>query len=233
MMMMQLSLENLWEVYNDEHSFWPLYLPLIIWIGSYVYAHTKQFPWHRWYVLHNVHNGGAIVLGTLSILSTSSTTDSIAMFHGFSERIPILWSLGYFGLDILDCAYRRDWTYLAHGLFCFVLGMFNYHHPIMRELRMNSKATYCELSNPWMHLARKTRKAAHFGMFALVFTLCRIFWLPVLFYQLYVAGISIRHPIAITLCGFYSLNMFWYIKIWRILLQGKSGHVVQKEIKQE
>ena len=153
---------------------------------------------------------GAIFLGALSLYYHD---DAI-----LNERIPILWSLGYFLVDILDCSLRGDVAYLCHAIFCFTLGLANYHTPLLRTLRMNSKATFCELSNPCLHLAQRTRRAAHFGLFAMVFTACRVVWLPVLLAQLQRAGMPWWDGRWLCLLAFYSLNWFWYAKILRILL---------------
>uniref|UniRef100_A0A7S1D3W2 TLC domain-containing protein n=1 Tax=Cyclophora tenuis TaxID=216820 RepID=A0A7S1D3W2_CYCTE len=85
---------------------------------------------------------------------------------------------------------------------------------------MNSKAALCELSNPFMHLSRNTRKPLHFILFATVFFLCRILWIPILVRQLYDQNIQLHDPIQIVLLSFYGLNLFWFHKIVRILITG-------------
>lgn len=178
-------------------------------------------PFHKWYTLHNLHNFGAIGLGILSLYFQNNAI--------MNERVPILWSLGYFVVDIWDCAVRQDVTYLLHGVFCLVLGLANYHIPTCRLLRMNSKATLCELSNPFMHLSRRTRKPMHFLLFAMVFTCCRVLWIPWMVRQLVQADMPLNHPIQICLLAFYALNLFWYYKILRILLEGVAGKTAAKE----
>jgi len=206
---------SFWEVYNSEDSLLPLYLPLFLcWIPTYLYCIAfcpKKDAYQRWYLLHNFHNGGAMLLATLSIN------------EWLNERLPILWSLGYFFVDIIDCLLIRDWTYLFHAVCCFVLGMANYHTPILFRLKANSKGTYCELSNPLMHLAKKTRNPIHFAAFAVMFTFCRILWMPVIYRQLLAEGLAWTHPALLVLAVFYGLNVFWYIKILRILINGLRG----------
>jgi TLC domain len=116
----------------------------------------------------------------------------------------------------------------------------NYTIPILQLLKMNSKATYCELSNPFMHLAKRTRQPKHFVLFAVVYTLCRILWIPIMYYQLMtyepsittetargISKITWYHPISCILVAFYILNLYWYMKIINILVTGggnsKSG----------
>lgn len=201
--------------YNSETSFWPFYIPFAFWTTSYVYSQTKGFPYNRWYSLHNIHNGGAILMAGICL---SVQDDSI-----FNERIAILWSLSYFVVDAVDCAFRKDGQYLLHACLCFGLGLGNYTSPICRQVHSNSKAAMCELSNPLMHLAKKTRNPAHLVLFALVFTAVRIFWLPYFMRQLYAQGMEYTDPRSIAVAVFYGLNCFWYVKILRILFSGLFG----------
>jgi hypothetical protein len=83
---------------------------------------------NRWYTLHNLHNGGAIALGLVSMYYND---DSV-----FNERIPILWSIGYFVVDLVDCGLRGDVAYSLHAAMCLFLGVSNYTSPISRALRM-------------------------------------------------------------------------------------------------
>lgn len=242
------NLAEVWAEYNSEESLWPFYLPLGVWLSSFLWcklALKKDF--HRWYTIHNIHNFGAILLGSLSIYSGSRQASASLQIGApptlggivlLNERVPILWSLSYFGVDIVDCALRRDGTYLVHAVCCFVLGVANYQTPLLRKLRMNSKATYCELSNPFMHLAKRTRKPGHFALFAFVFTLCRMLWIPFMLRQLMApnnstmtdsdgrrsssnsSSLTWTHPIVLVLLAFYTLNAFWWFKIVRILYDG-------------
>jgi hypothetical protein len=229
----QNAWQSFWSVYNSQDSMLPFYLPLTVWLSAYLYC-TAAAPvisllsslrmrndskekkqasaavadgsssFHRWYAIHNLHNGGAILLGSLSIYSASSynttataTQQQNELLFTFNERIPILWSLSYFGVDIVDCCVRGDITYLLHALFCAGLGYANYSSPaVLQRFRMNSKATYCELSNPFMHRAKRTREPRDFCLFAFVFTCCRMLWIPFLYAQLLgSAGMRWNEPI--------------------------------------
>lgn len=219
------SLAQLWSSYNHKESFLPFYLPLIVWVSTYFYSRYKCFEYHRWYALHNFHNFGAIILGLISIWSNDDTV--------FNERVGILWSVGYFIVDTVDCLWRLDETYLIHAVLCLALGLANYNLPISRKLRMNSKATFCELSNPLMHLAKKTRNPIHFALFALVYTLCRVIWIPIMMRQLLANDMQASHPVFLCLFVFYLLNLFWYYKILRILWDGATGRGSQRKRKDE
>ena len=140
----------------------------------------------------------------------------------FKERIATLWSTGYFMVDLVDCTLRLDVPYSMHAICCLLLCVANYFTPLCQELRMTSKAALLEISNPFMHLAKKTRQPAHFLLFAAVYTVCRVVWLPVMMNQLYSRGMAVTDPIFVVLTAFYGLNLFWYYKIARILIRGNK-----------
>ena len=94
---------------------------------------------------------------------------------------------------------------------------------------MTSKAALLEISNPFMHLAKKTRKPWHFALFALIYTLCRVLWLPVMMKQLYDRGMDVWDPIFVILTAFYGLNLFWYYKIVRILIKGSDSTATSEQ----
>jgi hypothetical protein len=162
-----------------------------------------------------LHDCGAVGLGALSLYFDD---DGI-----FNENISIFWSMGYFLVDIVDCASRLDAAFTLHAAFCLVLGLANYRTPIMRQMRLNSKATMCELSSPVLSLSKRTRKPWHFALFAAVFTLCRVAWLPIIVIQLHRAGMSATDPRFLCVLAFYGLNLFWYYKILRILARGTDS----------
>jgi len=214
-----------WQAYNAKDSWLPFTLPLIIWIGCFLYCYLpseKERPtFAKWTAMLNFHNYVAISLALLSIFINDDAL--------FNERIPILWSLGYFGVDLVDCLIRLDWEYSLHAIFCVVLGVSNYISPVCRVLRMNSKAQLCEVSSPFLYLSKSTRKPLHFALFALVFTLCRVVWVPFLLYQVKQYGLEWTDYRVVFLILFYCLNVFWWFKIIRILVNGVRG----KEVKEE
>lgn len=212
---------NFWSAYNAEDTPLPLYLPLIIWIAAFLYCKLTRRDFHRWYTLHNFHNFGVIVLGQISIHAADDTI--------FRERIATLWSAGYFGVDLVDCTARWDVPYATHAVCCLALCAANYYTPLCQELRMTSKAALLELSNPFMHLAKKTRKPWHFALFAVVYTCCRVVWIPVLMQQVLQGGMRWSDPIFLVLTAFYGLNLFWYYKIVRILVRGNEDESKPKK----
>ena len=206
---------DFWTAYNAEDTLLPLYLPLTVWVSTFVYAKVTGKSFHKWYTIHNFHNIGVILLGQVSI---HAANDDV-----FKERIATLWSTGYFIVDLVDCTSRLDAPYSLHAICCLVLCLANYFTPVCQELRMTSKAALLEISNPFMHLAKKTRQPLHFALFAAVYTACRVVWLPVIMKQLYDADMRLTDPIFIVLTAFYGLNLFWYCKIVRIMVRGNNA----------
>ncbi|GAX29014.1 hypothetical protein FisN_7Hh395 [Fistulifera solaris] len=212
MTMLTESLTSAWSAYNAPVAIAPFSIPLILWTTAYAYARYSQFSFHKWETLHNLHNLGAIALGIMSLYYQDDTR--------FNERIGILWSVGYFLIDIIDCSLRSDGPYLLHGILCLGLGLANYTHPVCRHLRTNSKAALCELSNPFMHWAKRTRQPLQFLLFVLVYTMCRIVWIPIMIQECRNEGMEWQHPIVLAVMGFYALNWYWYIKMGKILVEG-------------
>ena len=208
---------DFWTAYNAPDTLLPLYLPLTVWVGGFVYckfATKTPTNFHEWAALHSVHNYGVILLGQISMYTAN---DDI-----FRERIVTLFTTGYFMVDLVDCALRLDGAYTFHAVTSLFLCFANYFTPLCQELRMTSKAGLLEASTPFLYLAKKTRKPEHFGLFALVFTACRILWVPFMMKQLIDGGMGITDPILIVLTGFYGLNLFWWYKILRIIVRGAS-----------
>jgi hypothetical protein len=85
------------------------------------------------------------------------------------------------------------------------------------------------MSNPFMHLAKKTRNPAHFLLFGTVFTICRIVWIPYLMFQLIETDMPWTDFRLLCLVAFYGLNWFWYYKILGILVKGLMGESKEKD----
>jgi glucan phosphoethanolaminetransferase (alkaline phosphatase superfamily) len=220
-------MDSLWKEYNSESSWLPFLAPLTIWIATLVYtilpSTTPRPKWGEWTFVHQLHNL-IIIIGWLSLYYND---DEI-----FNERIGIMWSLSYFIVDLINCVCRFDGPYSLHAVLCITLGVANYTTPVLRTLRMNSRAAQCELSTPFLFVSRKTRKPLHFVMFALTFTLCRVVLIPVaLINPVRKHGIEWSHWIMLSLLAFYGLNCFWYTKILSILINGgkKVGKPEKKD----
>lgn len=216
-----LLLLYIWNEYiNHKDSYIiPFIIPLLFWLFSYIYCtyYYNKDTYHSWTNLHNIHNIGGICIGLISLYYNNNNI--------FSERISILWSLSYFIIDLYDCIARYDIIYSLHALFCLSLGLCNYNSSVFYILRMNSKASLLELSTPMMHIAKKTKNPIHFLLFAIIFTICRIIWIPILYYQCITIGNLLYYDIRLLcLIAFYILNLYWYYKILKILYNGFFIH---------
>ena len=221
-----------YEHYNAETSWWPLWFSATLWSGLWLYAKFASksnnnnnngesggggggIDFSRWYAVHALHHAGAILLGSLSL---HIDDDSV-----FNERICILWSLPYFFIDIVDSVLMGHALYTAHGVVCFGLGLANYNLPLLRSLRMNSKASYIETSSIILYQAKQRRETWLFATFAVTYTACRIIWIPCMANDLLKNGMEPNDPIIIALGLFYLLQIHWWIKIIRLLVKGKAG----------
>jgi hypothetical protein len=97
------------------------------------------------------------------------------------------------------------------------------------ERRMNSKAVYIEMSSILLYQVKQRRNPTLFVIFALTYTVCRIFWIPVMGKELLDAGLEWKDPIIVALAIFYGLQVHWWIKILNILWKGGNDDDKKKE----
>ena len=208
-----------YDYYNTETSWLPLLLPFCGWCGLWVYATVHGKAYGKWWQIQLIHHVGAILGGSLSLYYDDDTL--------FNERNSILWSTAYFLVDLLDCLLTGHLAYIVHAVCCLLLGYGNYTLPLLRSLRMNSQATYIELSGLLLPYVKQYKKAWLFILFAVVFTGCRIIWIPLLAQQLVhhekeEGGLAYTHPVMLAMGVFYCLNLYWYVGILRIIMTGNA-----------
>lgn len=210
--------------YNVDTQWWSFWVPLGFWTACWLYAKLiAKIDFSRWWELHTFHHVVAITFGSLSLYYDD---DSI-----FNERNGIFWSLSYFIIDIIDCLFMGHILYIGHGVACVILGLANYNLPLLRSLRMNSKAAYIETSSPFLYQAKRNRKPWLFGIFAVVYTICRIVWIPIMAKGLLNNGMDLTHPVMVVLGFFYCLNIHWYIKIIKVAIVGDGRKDWKSEAK--
>ena len=120
--------------YNVETNWYAFWLPFTFFLGCWLYARKTKKDFGRWAELHAVHNVGAIILGSISLYYKD---DSI-----FNERVGQLFSMAYFIIETIDQLVQGHILYILHGVIALLLGLANYNIPLLRALRMNSKASY-------------------------------------------------------------------------------------------
>jgi hypothetical protein len=205
------STSPFWQNYTSDETWLPLLLPCILWTSAWIHrTFVVKQSYANYYEIHGFHHVVAILMGLTSMYVNDDTL--------FNERIVILWSLGYFVVDIVDCVLEREYTFLFHGIISFICGLLNYNLPLMRGLRMNSKAALMETSSIVLHQAQKTKDQLTFVVFGILFTACRIVWIPIMMKELYEndAHWSILGLLAV----FYVLQVHWWIKIIKIMIRG-------------
>lgn len=199
--------------YTSDDTWLPFALPFSMWVSFWIYARLlKKFDFSKWFPIHTLHHVGALTQASLSLYYQNNAI--------FNERIPIFWSASYFVLDILDSVVAGHVLYVAHGAVCLLLGIANYNIPLLRELRMNSKASYIETSSVILYQVKQNRKPWLFVLFAVTYTCCRIVWIPFMMKELLDNGMEYTNFIFILLVLFYILQIHWWIKILKILASG-------------
>lgn len=92
-----VSLDSFWQSFNANEGSLQLLIPLVFWPSCFLYSHLirGENTFHKWSSIHLFHQCSGLLLAALSIYFQN---DSI-----FSEKIPTLYSLVYFHVDLLDC----------------------------------------------------------------------------------------------------------------------------------
>jgi len=218
-------LTSFWKNYNSEKSWVPFAVPFSFFFCCFLYSKKQGFEFTKWSGLHFFHNLIAVCIASISIYFNDNSI--------FNERISILWSISYFIIDGSDCLLTGNVDFALHGVLALFLGCCNYQRPLLRQLRMNSKAHFCEISTLVLPFAKKTRNPIIFGIFGLLFTLCRVIWIPIMFKELYDNGMEIYDISIIVLAVFYCLNLYWWYKIIMICLNGGESEKKKSEKKDE
>lgn len=213
-----LLLKDIIEAYNNaEGSFLVFYVALLFWISAWYYCEYKtdtKFEDSTHVLL--VHHIIGILYASLSLYY-----DDEGMFP---ERNGILFSLAHFFVDLFDTIRNRDVPFFFHAVGCIFFGLVNYNTDVSLRLRLNSKAVLMELSTPLLYLSKKTKRPIHFVLFAVAFTCCRIIWLPIMIKQTLDDGVLPWNDFRIVaMVTFYCLNLYWYTKILKIIITGKSS----------
>ena len=212
---------NFIDIYNAEDSYLSFFIPLTLWLSAFLYCEFKAIKFAEYVPIFNTHHALGLAFATISLYFDDESI--------FPERNVIMFTLSFFTVDLIDSLRNGDIQYTIHAICCLFLGLSNYNTPTFYRLRMNSKAMYHEISSPFLHWSKKTRKPLHFAMFALAFTLCRIVWLPIMIKQILDDGFPWKDFRFLVIVAFYTLNLYWYSKIVKILIYGPSKKKNKKE----
>jgi hypothetical protein len=82
---MESIVSRIWHAFNDETSFLPFYVPLVIWLAAYAYSLSRGFALHKWHAVLNLHNFGAISVRFIEIVAiTVLVYDAPSLFYNTS-----------------------------------------------------------------------------------------------------------------------------------------------------
>jgi len=187
---------------------------LLVWLVVYTSCtvrHGKEY-FVKALLWHDIH---AIGLCILSALSLYFDDDKIC-----PELVPILFTLAYFTVDIIDCLVRMDAPFLVHAVLSIGICVFAMREPRYLVLRAVSCGGLTELSSYPLHQWQRSKSKQDFVVFAISFTACRVLWIPYFLPRVY-KEMGFGIPV-IAGIGLFLLNFAWWFKIVHILLNYES-----------
>ncbi len=138
----------------------------------------------------------------------------------FMEANSLLWFASFFIVDLFDCLYRKDAIYTIHAIITLALCGVNCT-PKFYNLRIASQGSFTEISSPYLWIWKNSKKKVDFQIFALLFFLCRIVWVPVFVTR--ASRIVDLGTAAYYVTGaFYLLQLIFFYKIVAMLLNYKE-----------
>lgn len=154
----------------------------------------------------NLHS----IVGCFLALTTLYVSDETKL----KEMYLLCWTQGYFIVDLIYCLWVKDVPFTFHAISSLSLSIFN-SSGILYALRANSKGFLCELSSPFYQKWLETKSKKHFQRFCLAFFVVRIIYLPIFLYS---CREGLTTTVAIISLGFYLLNVMWFLKGLKMLL---------------
>jgi hypothetical protein len=185
------------------------FISLFGWVVTYIYHFTRggKHAFAKNLILHDLHAVGVCILASLSIFFKDDAV--------FSEFITLSFTMSYFIVDFVDCVIRRDIPFLIHALLSLVTILGCGLNPIHRSYRSASRGALTELSTYSLHKWQNTKSKTDFIIFFVLFTACRIFWIPYFMWGAYgVSGFDFQVIGGISI---FLLNLFWWFKMISIL----------------
>jgi len=189
-------------------------LSTLFWCSVYLYTYNKYQGKKKDHFSNNafwsnVHSIVGLLLATLSLLSFNLNWNTTS--HYF-EILLLSWVTGYFIIDVIDCIIQKSIMFLVHGIIGWMLLYATSSNPFF-ALRTASKGYYIELSNPfYLHWKTKNRTKTFFGVFCVVFFLCRIVYTPLFLYSIFADLDSQNNWFAILASlAFYIINWIWFV----------------------
>lgn len=162
-------------------------------------------------LVSNLHSIPGCILAVATIIVHDETV--------LKEVFLLSWAQGYFIVDLLYSIADKDIPFTFHAICSLGLTVLNSSGKLY-ALNANSKGFLCELSSPFYQRWMKTKKKSHFQQFAFMFFLFRIVYVPVFLYS---CREGITTIVAIGSAVFYLLNVAWFLKGLKMLLNYKEN----------
>ena len=202
-------------------------IALSSWIVAYAHCYINlggKQAFSKTLVLHDFHAVGCCVLASMSIYFNDEKI--------FSELIPLSFTLAYFVVDLTDCIIRRDIPFFIHAILSVLLSVGCGLNPLHRSCRSCSRGALTELSTYNLHKWQNTKSKSDFIIFFVMFTACRIIWIPYFVWHVYLVS-GFDYQVMGGICIFF-LNLFWWFRMIQILskYEDRSKHLdsdVEKE----
>ena len=191
-------------------TFW-----LCVW--AYTNYRMKSFKaFSRYFPVHDFFCITYFLLASLSLYFDDETD--------FSERIPILFAISYFAVDIIDCIFTKDIAFLVHAILSLALNVSCLRTPLHLSLRSVSKGALIEISTPFLHKWHTSKKKIDFQVFLAVFTVSRMIWFPYFLWGTFTVGGAPKNGIIFPLCVLlFTLQFFWWFKMGNMLLNYREA----------
>lgn len=145
------------------------------------------------------------------------------------ESVPLCWSISFFVVDLLDTIVRRDAMWVGHAVISLALNILTGSTARHRAVLSVSKGFFAEASTPFLNYWKKSKSYASFVVFFLVFTLCRMLWVPYFLYITYV--IHLKGEVDFLIWPsilFYLLQLAWYVKMCHMVVNYKFPKEVEE-----
>jgi hypothetical protein len=197
------------------------------WISVYIYfiqkARKENQPiknnkFHKALFWHDLH---AVTVVVLAALSLYNFYDGSGKEELLSEYTPIAFTSAYFVVDLVDCLIRRDVPFTVHASLSLVLAVRCGSNPVHFFNRSASRGMLTELSTFSLHRWQNSKSYFDFLTFCILFTLCRIVWIPYFIYTIYTTYEHMWDSQQTGMMGIFILNLTWWFKMMHILFDFK------------
>mmetsp|Transcript_15354 Transcript_15354/g.32313 ORF Transcript_15354/g.32313 Transcript_15354/m.32313 type:complete len:249 (+) Transcript_15354:246-992(+) len=193
-----------------------LLLSLALWSAAYYHSNLSPHNpasnprgFEQSKFISNLHSIPLVLLSIASILEF------------IPEKYPVIYSVGFFVVDLVDCFIRGDTTFFIHAVLTLGMKFGAYSSVDHRQLRSISKVFLAESSTPFLNHWKSTKTKHDFRYFFIAFTVVRVIWVPYFIHEVYTIHIQERDVIFWPCMAFITLQLTWFVKMCNMLLNYK------------